>query len=75
MPTGTLGHWGRGGYAAHEVLGAALARMVGQIAISTMLQRMPQIRLEPPLSEGRLEDFHWQDNPVFCGLKSLPVVY
>jgi cytochrome P450 len=63
------------GFGPHFCLGAALARMEGQIAIGTMLRRMPQIRLEPPQPEWRLEDFPWQDISVFHGLKSLPVIF
>ena len=63
-------------FGPHFCLGAALARLEGQIAIGTMLRRMDQIRLEPPLSsESRLGDFPWRDNPVFHGLESLPVVF
>ena len=63
------------GFGPHFCLGAALARMEGQIAIGTVLRRSPELRLEPPLSEGRLEDFPWHDNPVFHGLKSLRVAF
>ncbi len=64
------------GFGPHFCLGAALARLEGQIAINTVLSRMPELRLEPPFSpEGRLEDFPWRDNPVFHGLESLPVAF
>ena len=60
----------------HFCLGAALARMEGQIAINTVLVRLPHLQLEPPLSPAtRLEDLSWPDNPVFHGLESLPVVF
>lgn len=36
------------GFGPHFCLGAALARLEGQIAINTMLRRMPELRLEPP---------------------------
>ena len=62
-------------FGPHFCLEAALARLEGQIAISTVLRRMDQLRLEPPLSQGRLEDFPWRNNPVFHGLESLPVVF
>ena len=63
-------------FGPHFCLGAALARMEGQIAIGTVLRRMRQLRLEPPLStETPLEDFPWHDNPVFHGLESLPVTF
>jgi len=60
----------------HFCLGAALARLEGQIAIGSILRRLPGIKLGPPFSpESRLEEFPWRDNPIFHGLKSLPVVY
>ncbi len=63
-------------FGPHFCLGAALARMEGQLAIGTILRRLPQIQLEPPFSaDSRLEDFPWRDNPVFHGLESLPVVF
>ena len=59
----------------HFCLGAALARLEGQIAINTVIGRLPHLRLELPLSAAtRLEDLSWRDNPVFHGLESLPVV-
>jgi len=64
------------GFGPHFCLGAALGRLEGQIAISTVLRRMPQLQIEPPLSsESPLEDFLWRDNPVFHGLESLSVVF
>ena len=63
-------------FGPHFCLGAALARLEGQIAIGTMLRHMEQLRLEPPLSaEGRLEGFPWRQNPTFRGLDSLPVTF
>lgn len=60
----------------HFCLGAALARLEGQIAIGTMLRRLPGIRFDSPFSpETRLEDFPWRNNPIFHGLESLPVVF
>ena len=60
----------------HFCLGAALARMEGQIAIGTMMRRLSGLRLESPLSsETPIEDFRWRDNPIFHGLVSLPVVF
>ncbi len=63
-------------FGPHFCLGAALARLEGEIAVSTVLRRVDQIKLEPPFSsEGPLEDFPWGANLVFHGLESLPVVF
>ena len=60
----------------HFCLGAALARMEGQIAIGTVLNRLPGLQLEPPYSsDSPLADFPWRQNPIFHGLESLPVVF
>ncbi len=56
------------GFGAHFCLGAALARIEGQIAINTILRRMPELRLETA-------DLEWHQNPVFRGLQSLPVTF
>jgi hypothetical protein len=53
-------------YGPHFCLGAPLARLEGQIAIGTLLRRLPSLRL----AGGRLE---WHDNLIFHGLKALPV--
>jgi cytochrome P450 len=63
------------GFGIHFCLGAALARWEGKAAIGTVIRRLPELRLEPPMSEWRLEDFQWSENPVFHGLTSLPVVF
>ena len=52
------------GFGIHFCLGAALARMEGQAAISTVARRMPELRL----GEQQLE---WRNNPVLRGLKGL----
>ena len=56
------------GFGIHFCLGAALARMEGQAAISTVARRMPELRL----AEQELE---WRNNPVLRGLKALPVTF
>jgi cytochrome P450 len=56
------------GFGIHFCLGAPLARLEGQIAISTILRRMPTLRLTT-------ESLEWQENPIFRGVKSLPVVF
>jgi cytochrome P450 len=56
------------GYGIHFCVGAPLARLEGQIAINTILHRLPGLRLvnERPV---------WLENMAFRGLKSLPVVF
>ncbi len=58
--------FGRG---IHFCIGAALARTELQIAITTVLQRMPELRLIS-------ETVEWQTAPpIFRGLKALPVAF
>jgi cytochrome P450 len=54
----------------HYCLGAPLARLEGQIAIGTLLQRLPDLRLacEP-------EQLSWSPVPYLRGLRSLPVTF
>ena len=59
--------FGRG---IHFCLGAALARVELQVAITTVLQRLPQMRLAVPP-----EALEWQTVPVFRGLTALPVAF
>jgi cytochrome P450 PksS len=56
------------GLGAHFCLGAALARLEGQIAINTLLRRAPGLRLA--VSRGALR---WRPGAVLRGLKALPV--
>jgi cytochrome P450 len=57
------------GKGIHYCLGAPLARLEGQIAIGTLLQRLPNLRQ----AEGvRLT---WTQNPILRGLTSLPVTF
>jgi cytochrome P450 len=58
------------GFGPHFCLGSALARLEGQIAFGTLLKRMPNLRLE-----GEADELEWRDNPVFRGVKSLPVAF
>jgi cytochrome P450 len=59
------------GHGIHFCLGAPLARLEGNIAFTTLLQRFPDIRLAVPS-----EDLHWGhgDGLVLRGLNALPVV-
>jgi cytochrome P450 len=59
------------GHGIHFCLGAALARMEGQLALSALLHRFPSMRLA-----GDPADLHWGhgDGLVLRGLSALPVV-
>lgn len=54
----------------HVYLGAPLARLEGQIALGTLLQRFPDLRLacEP-------EQLTWNPVPFLRGLKTLPIAF
>jgi cytochrome P450 len=56
------------GSGIHYCLGAPLARLEGQIAINTLLRRMPNLKLETDSPE-------LADNYLLRGLKSLPVSF
>lgn len=56
------------GWASHFCFGAPLGRLEGQIAFSTILRRLPNLRLEPgPLT--------WRANLGLRGLTALPVSF
>ncbi len=58
------------GKGIHFCLGAPLARMEGQIAINTLLRRMPELRLaDSP------ESLTWRPGMVLRGLRGLPVEF
>jgi cytochrome P450 len=58
------------GKGIHYCLGAPLARLEGQIAFSTLFQRLPNLRLA--IEPAQLV---WNANPMLRGLKSLPVTF
>lgn len=55
-------------WASHFCFGAPLARIEGQTAFSMMLQRMPNIHLQPGPTV-------WRENLGLRGLKALPVFF
>jgi cytochrome P450 PksS len=56
------------GLGPHFCLGAPLARLEGQIAINTLLRRVPELRLTAAPDVPR-----WRRGLLFRGLESLPV--
>ena len=52
----------------HYCVGAALARLEGQIAVNTILQRLPGLQLAT-------EQLEWHRNFTLRGLKSLPIAF
>jgi cytochrome P450 len=59
--------FGRGG--AHHCLGAPLARMEGQIALTALLRRFPEIRVAVPH-----ESLRWHRGLFLRGLERLPLI-
>jgi cytochrome P450 len=58
------------GKGIHYCLGAPLARLEGQIAINTLLKRMPNLRLA--IDE---QDLVWRPGLLLMGLSKLPVAF
>ncbi len=58
------------GHGAHYCVGAPLARLEGQIAINTLLQRMPDLRLRIAP-----EQLRWRGGFILRGLEVLPVAF
>lgn len=58
------------GYDAHFCLGAALARLEVQIAVNTLLRRLPHLRLTGPV-----ESLRWRKGLFLRGLEELPLAF
>jgi cytochrome P450 len=58
------------GHGIHYCLGAPLARLEGQIAIRTLLRRLPNLRLNAPA-----ETLTWRSGVLLRGLERLPVAF
>ncbi len=58
------------GQGIHFCLGAPLARLEGEIAINTLLSRMPDLHLSVAT-----ESLHWRPSMVLRGLESLPLSF
>jgi cytochrome P450 len=56
------------GNGPHFCLGAPLARLEGQIAISALVRRLPRLRLDTDVIQ-------WRPNPLLRGLATLPIAY
>jgi cytochrome P450 len=56
------------GWAAHFCFGAPLARLEGQVAFATLLNRFPNITLEP-------NPIIWRENLGLRGLKALHITW
>lgn len=54
------------GIGVHFCLGAELARLEGEIALSTIVRRFPSLRLTG-------QTLHWRPAPVLRGLEALPL--
>ena len=59
--------FGRG---SHYCLGAPLARLEGEIAVATLLRRLPGLRLAVDV-----ENLSWRPVPLFRSLVALPVCW
>ncbi len=58
------------GQGVHYCLGAPLSRLEGQIAINTLIQRMPNLRMSVSP-----EQLHWRSSFILRGLEALPVSF
>src|SRR5437879_12720985 len=58
------------GKGIHYCLGAPLARLEGQIAIGTLVRRLPHLRLSVAP-----EELTWRPGSLIMGLNTLPVTF
>lgn len=58
------------GLGNHYCLGASLARLEGEIALSTLIRRLPDLRLN-----ADPQSLTWRSGPLMMGLCELPVVF
>jgi cytochrome P450 len=58
------------GYGAHQCLGQNLARLEMEIALATLFDRIPELRLAVPV-----EELHFKDHASIYGIYELPVTW
>jgi cytochrome P450 len=58
------------GHGIHYCLGAPLARMEGQIALSALFERFPDLQLDADTN-----DLRWRGGLIMRGLRTLPVTF
>ncbi len=58
------------GHGAHHCLGAPLARMELQMAVTSLVKRLPTLRLAVPA-----EEVEWKTDRLIRGVRSLPVAW
>ncbi len=58
------------GHGIHYCLGAPLARLEGQTALTTLLRRLPDLRLA-----AEATDLRWRGGLIMRGLRTLPVEF
>ncbi|MFE6705289.1 cytochrome P450 [Bacillus thuringiensis] len=58
------------GHGSHFCLGAPLARLEAKIAITTLFDRMPELKIK-----GNREEIKWQGNYLMRSLEELPLTF